>query len=196
MLDVGTPPNPETASIDLTVGDPLAGLTRWVAEGRVDAAAAQRAKQRWLERQAGEEATVAGVLYDLAERGRPVSITTRAGRRVRGPVIAVGADFAILRGVSSGDVVVPFGALALVRPAPGDLAATGDRMGSMELVFAEALSELAAECPRVLASAGGDEIRGELRSVGFDVAAILLDGTRRETAHVAIAALDHLIVLH
>ncbi len=195
MLGVRTPLNPESGSIDLTVGDPLAGLLRWVAEGRVDAAAVERAKQRWLERQAGEEATVAGVLFDLAERGRPVSITTRAGRRVRGPVIAVGADFAIMHGVSAGDVLVPFGALALVRPAPGDVAASGDRMGSVEMVFAEALSELAAESPRVLASAGGDEIRGELRSVGFDVAAIVLDGSRRETAHVAIGALDHLIVL-
>ncbi len=179
----------------LSPDDPLAALNRWVAEGAVDSAARARARQRWLERQAAEEATLSGVLVDLAERGRPVAAITVAGHRSRGCVVAVGADFVIVREERLGDVIIPLARLALVKAAPGEDAPTGDRPLGFEIMLADALVELAADRPTVVAAMGGEEIRGELRSAGFDVAALALDSPRRELVHVAVAALDHLVVL-
>ena len=49
--------------------------------------------------------------------------------------------------------------------------------------------------PTVLLSAANEEQRGELRSVGRDVLALMIEGERRETIHVAIDAIDHLVIL-
>ena len=182
--------------MNLGPGDPLAGLNRWVAEGSVDAAARARARQRWLERQASEEATISGVLMDLAERGCRLAITTTAGYHCCGVAVAVGANFVIIREARLGDIVVPLPRLATVRAAPGEGAPTGDRPLGLEMMLADALVELAADRPMVLASVGNEDIRGELRSAGFDVAAIGVDGPRRELVHLSVVALDHLVILH
>ncbi|NDH11437.1 MAG: hypothetical protein EBY44_06880, partial [Actinobacteria bacterium] len=81
-------PQPPDRPVDLTADDPLAALQRWVADGQVDEAARARSRRRWLENVATEEATLGGVLLDLAERGRPVIVRTLAGHRVTGPIIA------------------------------------------------------------------------------------------------------------
>jgi len=65
-------------------GDLAARLERWAAEARVDEAARRRSRERWLRRQAEEDATVAGVLADLLEAGRPVTVCSRTGRRHTG----------------------------------------------------------------------------------------------------------------
>ncbi len=179
----------------LTDHDPLAGLSGWLADGRVDEAAADRARQRWLERQAAEEATIAGVLLDLAERGRPVTVRTVGGRTVRGRVSALGADFVFVREARLGDVAVPLARVATVRASSGEDPAVGDRPPALAVVFAEALSELAVDRPLVLVSVAGDDIRGELRSAGTDVIAVAIDTPRREVVHVSTNALDHLVLL-
>ena len=179
----------------LTGDDPLAGLAGWIAEGRVDAAAAERARQRWLERQAAEESTLTGVLIDLAERARPVAVRTMAGHTARGLVVALGADFAVVREDRLGDVVIPLSAVVTVRPGPGDRPAVGDRPTTLEIMLAEALVELAADRPAVLVAVAGEEIRGELRSAGIDVIALALDTARRDVVNVAIGAIDHLVLL-
>ena len=68
---VDSDPQPPDRPVDLTSDDPLAALQRWVADGQVDEAARARSRRRWLEKVATEEATLGGVLLDLAERGRP-----------------------------------------------------------------------------------------------------------------------------
>ncbi len=186
---------PPRRPVSLSAGDPLAGLNRWVAEGSVDAAARARARQKWLERQAAEEATVMGVLADLAERGTALMVSTTSGHRSRGRAVAIGADFVIIREERLGDVVVPVRRLATVRAAPGHDSPTGDRPLGFEVMLADALTELAADRPTVVAAVGEEELRGELRSAGFDIAAIELDGPRRELVNVAMAALDHLVIL-
>ena len=188
-------PRPPQRPVNLGPEDPLAGLNRWVAEGSVDAAARARTRQRWLERQAAEEATVSGVLIDLAERGRPLALTTATGHRSLGPVVAIGVDFVVVREDRLGDVVIPLSRLATVKAAPGDGAPTGDRPLGFEIMLADALVELAADRPMVVAAVGSEEIRGELRSAGFDVVAVALDGPRRDLIHISMATLDHLVIL-
>jgi len=181
--------------LGLTADDPLAGLDGWLAAGRVDAAAAQRARQRWLERQAAEEATLSGVLMDLAERGRAVTVHDSLGHSTRGPVVALGADFVIVREPRLGDVVIPLEAVATVRAAPGESSVVGDRVVTLELVFAHALTELATQRPTVLISTAGEEFRGELRSVGVDVVSVAIESEHRDVIHVAMAAINHLVLL-
>ena len=54
----------------------LADLAVWMAEDRARGAAEARAKRRWLEQQAAEEATFTGLAIDLAERQLPVAVRT------------------------------------------------------------------------------------------------------------------------
>lgn len=143
---------------------------------------------------------MAGVLLDLGERREDVLLSTRGGATLRGSVVAIGADFVVVRDVRQGDTFVPLAAAALVRPAPGAGAPrrdapSGDRPVAYELVLAQALVELSAEGPAIRAVVGGTEVRGTLRSAGFDVAAVQLDGDRRDVVHLAVDAIDHLVVL-
>jgi hypothetical protein len=180
-------------------GDDLsARLERWAAEARVDDAARQRTRERWLLQQAEEGGSLAGVLCDLAERGTAVAVRTRAGRQHRGPVRAVGDDFvAVDPGSSgpSGPVFVALSAVSSVRVVPASAAApTGDRAVRTGLRLSEVLAGLAAERERVLIVAldGEDAIAGSLRSVGLDVVVVRLDGPDPATVYVPITAIAEL----
>lgn len=179
----------------LTADDPLSGLSKWLSEGRVDAAATARARQRWLERQATEDATLAGVLLDLGERSRRITVRTEGGTNIAGSIVALGADFVIVREDRSGDAFIPLGSVATVRGGPGDDPPVGDRSVALAAVLGEVLGQLAADGPTVKVVAGGDAIRGDLRSVGQDLLAVEVSSERREVAHVALHAIDHLILL-
>jgi hypothetical protein len=141
---VNSDPQPPDRPVDLTAGDPLAALQRWVADGRVDEAARARSRRRWLENAATEEATLGGVLLDLAERRRPVTVRTLVGHRITGPIIAVGADFIAVADARLGDTLMPTTRIATVQPAPGDDLPAGDRRHDVVLTFGDALMELAA----------------------------------------------------
>ena len=94
-------------------GDLTGDLARWLAEARVDEAAASRAREQSLRQQAGEEATLAGVLLDLAERGGAVVVDVAGGRRQRATVRAVAEDFCALR-TDQGEVLVAYAGIAAV----------------------------------------------------------------------------------
>lgn len=171
----------------------LARLDRWVAEARVDAAAAERARERWLRQIADESATFTGLLLDLAERGLPVVAQGRGRRRNRGTISAVGADFVAMRAAPGTDVLLAFGAIASVRPDDRAGGPTGDRATSFDLGLAEAIAAIAADRPRVLVvtMADGEGVAGELRSVGRDLVALRLDGGAG-SAYVPIASIAEL----
>ncbi len=179
----------------LSAVDPLAGLARWIADEAVGQAAGERARQAWLRQQAGESASLAGILTDHAEAGRRVVTSTLGGRRASGLITAVGIDFAAVREPDLGEVIIPLSRLAIVRTAPGDAAAIGDRAQHYEVVMAHALAELAAERPTVLVAAGNEAARGALQSVGTDVITVLINGPQRSSVHVALAAIDHIVIL-
>jgi hypothetical protein len=188
-------PHPPRDPPGLASGDPLSGLSKWLADGRVDDAAARRARQRWLERQAAQDATLAGVIVDLAERGGPVVVRTNAGATMRGHVVAVGADFVAVRERGVGDTLIPHTAICTIRAAPGEQSVVGDRLAALEVVLAEALVELAADRRPVRVVTAGAELRGQLRSAGRDVVVIATDGDRRDRVHVTMSSLDHLVML-
>lgn len=177
-----------------------ARLERWAAEARVDDAAASRARQRWLQRQAEEEGSLAGVLADLGDAGAPVRVHLRAGDPVVGVVQAVGEDVvAVAAARSAGRVaLVALAAVASVRTAPGVGAVTGDRAVVSSLRLVDVLGGLAAErAPVRVVTAGGEVLAGETRWVGRDV--LLLHtgagaGAGRAAAYLPVDALAVVVV--
>lgn len=167
-----------------------ARLDRWVADARVDDAALGRARERWLREVAEQEATLAGLLADLAERHVAVTLRATTGRRHHGTIQVIGTDFVGLRTASGGEVLVALHAIGSLRTTPAVEATLGDRMVVTELRLADVLSGLAEDRERVLlvTRAGDDVVAGVVRSVGHDVVVVRVDGERPSTAYVPTAA--------
>lgn len=183
---------PFEPSLGLDTGSSLEdALHRWTAEARVDERARERTREHWLRQQAAEDATFAGTLVDLAERGRPAGVQTVAGRSHQGSITAVGADFVLLRTMQGHDVLLPFDGITLLRPQPGEAETFGDRTLTIDVLFTEALHELAADRPRVLVvfRSPNQSVAGVLRSVGRDLLSLGLDGPDRLTASVPVSSI-------
>jgi hypothetical protein len=165
-----------------------------VSDARTADAAASRSRERWLRVQADESATFSGVLVDLAERATPVLVHGRAGRKHRGTIAAVAADFCALRTAGGRDVLLAFGGIGSIRPDSRGPGPVGDRVVHAELGLPEMLAMLVADRPRVLivTNTDTDGVAGELRSVGRDLVTLKLDGEPRATAYVAISAIAEL----
>ncbi|MGQ0832221.1 MAG: hypothetical protein ACT4OV_11135 [Microthrixaceae bacterium] len=168
-----------------------ARLERWATEVRVDEAARVRSRERWLAEVADQEATLAGVLIDFAERHVPVLIHSVTGRHHHGRIRVLGVDFVGLALATGAEVLVARAAVVLVRTAPTVDAATGDRMVTTELRLADVLAGMAADRERVrLVTREGDAtISGELRSVGHDVVVLRTDRDRPGVAYVPLDAI-------
>lgn len=173
--------------------DPLVEL---LDEVRAGDASAARVRERWLRSRAEDGATLAGTLLDLAERAAPVSVRTTTGRTSHGSVVAVGTDFAALKGEEGRYTCLRLQAVAAVRPAVGERAAvaTGDRLAPLDLLLVEVLAGLVPDRPRLVVLAGGDLVAGELRAVGIDVVTLRLDADRTSLCYVASAAVDEVVV--
>lgn len=167
----------------------------WIAGVLVDDAARQRTRARWLEQQAAEEGTFAGVLTDLAERARPIVVQLNTGRSHRGTVTMIGADVVGLRTSLGREVLVRQAAIASLRTLPGEPPTVGDRHVAHDLTLGEAISALAEHRTRVLlvGTDPAQAVAGELRATGRDVVTVRLDGAGG-TAYVAVASLTELSV--
>jgi hypothetical protein len=173
-------------------GDLVGDLTRWLAEQRADAAAAARARERWLRQAADEDALLSGVLLDLAERGATVVVQGTTGRTHRGQVRGVGEDFLALR-TAQADVLLRHDAVVAIR-ADGVPVGGSDRAHALDLGLGEAVAALAGERPRVLlVTRDGTGLAGELRSAGRDVLTLRLDDGAG-TVYVPLAALAEVTV--
>ncbi|MCB1003576.1 MAG: hypothetical protein KDB35_05260 [Acidimicrobiales bacterium] len=169
-------------------------LARWRRTALADAAADQRRRQHWLERQDGADATFAGVLVELAERGRRVSLTTVSGQRLTGWLLAVGTDVVVLEDPTGTRSLVALRAVSAageVDPHGAGERLTGTAAATADTTLSEVLAELATERPEVSMSFGaqGAHLRGRLVSVGRDTAALRLDGAGG-TAFVALANVE------
>ncbi len=155
-------------------------LERWAAGARAQEAADERVRERWLRQAAEEEASFAGLLADLAEGGRAVVVTTTAGRRHQGPVVAVGWDFVALAGEGR-LTLLTVDSIAELRQAPGAPAraavapGSGRSEGRLGVTLAEVLAQAIAVRPRVAVVLGTVTVVGELRAVGADVLSVRTD---------------------
>ncbi len=129
-----------------------------------------------MRRQAAEEATLAGVLVDLAERGAAVAIHTVAGHRHRGRITTVGRDVVGLVGPDGHVTLVHVDAVVAVRPQPGALPVTGDGRLDLSTTLRRELSELYHDRERArLTLLGGETVTGALDNVGLDVLGLTTD---------------------
>lgn len=158
-------------------------------EARAGEDVRQRAAARWLLRSAAESATFAGTLVDLAERGDHVAVRTRSGRTHRGSISAVGADFVVVA-----DTYVRVAAVVAIRGGPAS-AATGDRAVPRDVPLSAVLAERAVDRPVVVVvpDAGGEPVRGELRSAGVDVLTVVLDDG--SACHIPLTAVSEVLVV-
>ena len=175
-------------------GGLAARIDRWAADARVDEAARLRARERWLRDQAEEEGSLAGVLADIAERGVPVAVHVRGGRRHRAEIHALGADFVVLRSADA-DRIVALDAVTSVRVRPGETSTIGDRSVATSVRLVDVLADLAAERATVLlVMAGDDAVAGALRSVGQDVVGVRMVGAPAATAYVPVGAIVEVVL--
>lgn len=164
-----------------------ARLERWVAEARVEAAAAERSREHWLRAVAEQEATLGGVLLDLAEQHRPVVVTV-GGRRHRGVVRAMGADFVALQR-DGHERLLRLSAITLVQTTTEVAPVLGDRVITTDHRLEHLLDDLAADRARVLLVTTDDAtVTGEVRSVGTDVVVLRTDAQPPTAAYVPVPA--------
>jgi len=150
-------------------------FARLVADERAATAAQRRARERNLRAAALTDATLAGVLLDLAERGERVTIRTAFGRSITGHITLVAQDGLVLEG-PLGTSYLRFDGIATVRCRDARLPAepSGDRCPPRAASLAALLAELALERPRVAVAVAGEGsvVNGELRAVGADVVTV------------------------
>jgi len=170
-------------------------MARLIAEQRAKDAAKARIRERALRASATTDATLAGIVVDLAERAETVSVRTTAGRSLTGRVLAVARD-AIALDAGADTTYVPLVAIAAVRTAAGRVEPSGSRpLPAVSL--AALLADLAPERPTVRVAVAGDPTfwRGELRAVGADTLTLRLAGDPPTTAYVPLDQLSELTVL-
>lgn len=168
-----------------------AALARWAAEARTEDAARLRTHQHWARRAAGEDASLSGVLLDLAERHAEVVVRTRSGGRYHGLPAAMGQDFVAVRTHSAGHVLVRLEAIVAVGATTGAGATSlGDRAVPSGLSLGGVLGGLAAERERVRVVAAGHTEVGELVAVGRDLLVLRGDDPARSSTYVPLAAVE------
>jgi hypothetical protein len=167
-------------------------VERWVADARVTEAADARSRRHWLRGQLDAEATLRGVLVEVAERDDPVTMTTTAGATHSGRVDTVGADYLALD-ESGAMVLVPMAAVAHLRVA-GRGPAGADRRPAPDDArrLTDVLADLAAARERVVVRGGPNADRGTLVAFGQDVLTVRTDGPPSATVYVALASLSEL----
>ena len=164
-------------------------LDRLLDESRADDASAERVRERWLRRQAEEDARFVGVLLDLAESRRPVAITMAGGRVHHGTLTLVGADCAVLRDRGGHVVHLALRAMTAVVPDPGAASgpATGERAAASPATLLDLLLEIGSERPsvQVVTTGAPQGLTGRLLAVGTDVLTIRLEAEQGGTCYVA-----------
>lgn len=181
-------------------------LERWAADARARDAAEARARERWLRTQAEEEATLAGVLLDMAEQERSVTLHTTAGRSYAGRVQSVGEDFVAISTGGAPVTLVALSAVAVLRPegaeprratvpatAPDDGWSPATDPGSgraLGVGLADVLAQAAGHRPRVSIDVADQTVVGDLRTVGADVLTIRAAGRSSERPGLAVISLQ------
>lgn len=184
-----------TAVADHGHEDDLRALERWVADAVARESAEARARSRRLLDQASEDATFAGTLLDLAERGSVV-LGTSAGT-FTGVVAAVGRDFVAMATTAGRIAFVAMAGVETIRGGPGaPRSFAGDRRAPLDAGLAAALATIAADRPRVkVQTISGDAAQGDLLAVGDGVITIRLDDVDRSVAYVRVESIVALTVL-
>jgi hypothetical protein len=145
---------------------------------RTDAASERRRRESWLRRQAADDASLVGVLVDLAENGHVVRVTTDGGGRHQGRLRGAGRGVVVLD-CGRTRVFVAADAVTTVQAVPGErrvVSPVGHRVSDDLATIADLLShEVDGEVEVTLVTRSGQVVSGELVSVGRDVVMVRPD---------------------
>lgn len=162
-------------------------LQRWLAEVRVDDAARERSRTAELHARAAEDATLAGVLVDLAGRGESVGLVMRSGQQHRGAVRLVGPDAVVMHLETRQWLVARFDSIASLRVLSSP-PVTGEAEPSTTSRYVRLAVAVAEPGAWVVATSGPTNLGGTLVSAGTDVLLLRLDNG--DHAYVALAATE------
>ena len=177
-----------TDAFDAPRGD---AIDRLLGELRVAEAARSRARVGALKAHAAEDATVIGVLADLAERGVPVMMTTIHGRRHRVEVLAVGPDAAVFAVGADEWLVTRLASIASLRLVSGD-PVHGEGSMTTTSSFGRILARAAdpGDCLRLALT--GEIVTGAVVSLSAEVALLRLDSGA--LTYVSLGAVEEALV--
>lgn len=160
-------------------------------DARQEAAVADRSHRRHHGEATAADASLHGVLLDLAEQGRDLLLATTVGRAVRGRVRSLAQDHVEVA-TATGAAWVRLDAVAVVRPSSGPVTTGGGaRPAPATGHLVAALRELVERRATVEAVVlGGATVRGTAVSIGRDVLTLAEPATSQEQLlHLATTAL-------
>jgi hypothetical protein len=182
----------EVGKGELSGDELVAAFARWAADQRVNEAARRRSRERWLRQQATEDATMAGILTDLAERRAEVVANTRT-HQVAGRMLGVAKDFFVIEGRDGAGVLVATEHLARISPLSREAQLadpSGDRPPPLSLRLIDAFAMLASDRrPIRLGLIAGEAVAGDLVAVGRDVVTLRAN-PRAVKVFVAFSAIE------
>jgi hypothetical protein len=159
----------------------LAAFSRWAAEQRIEEAARTRSRERSLRDQTAGEATWSGLLVDLGETGREMTLEV-GRRRIRGRLVGVARDFCVVEQENGRPALIPTDRIVAIWK---DTPASGSRFPHLDLSFDSAVAGLADErAPVSLFLDTGSQVTGELIGSGLDLVTVRTDSTTRRTVHL------------
>lgn len=164
-------------------------LRRLLATARADAAARSRAGIGALRDLVGEDATLPGILVDLADDGRSVRLAI-GGEAVVGTVARVSTGGVHLIGPAS-EALVRLGAIDAIETV-GRSRLDGDGRTIPSGSWAALLDEVVERGDDVRIGTGATHRRGTVVSIGPDV--VVLDATDGSTTYARTDAIDVVIV--
>jgi hypothetical protein len=170
----------------------------------VGRAASGRARARSLIDQSAAEATLSGLLVDLAEEAAEVTLglasTDRVASRGAGPgagqvagrLVGVGRDLLIVDRPGRGAALVRTAAVTSVTPlgsAVGPARPGGRRPPGLDLTMAAALDALGADGAPVMVRTSDATFAGVVLACGEDVVTLRTEGADRRPVYVALGAI-------
>jgi hypothetical protein len=177
-----------TDGFDQPRGD---AVDRWLSEIRVVEAARSRARVGALKAHAAEDATMVGVLADLAERGAPVMLSTVHGRRHRVEVLVVGPDAAVFALGTGESLVMRVTAIASLRLVGGD-PVHGEGSITTTSRFGRILARAADPGDRLRLAVGGETVTGAVVALSAEVALLALESGA--LTYVSLDAVEEALV--
>jgi len=170
---------------------------RLLRSARADDATRSRASVVALRELAAEEATILGVLHDLADRRGRVRLVVQGVRRV-GEVVEVWSGGVVLAGATAGasattavEVLVRADAIDVVTSPDGDRL-HGDERSTPQRSWPVLVHARVESGDEVELMVGGVSLRGRIRSVGIEVLA--LAGAGGTVDYVRTEAIDSVII--
>jgi hypothetical protein len=175
-------------------------LIGWTADARAEDELALRTSLHWKRQQAMGEATAAGLLLDLVERGTSVALLTSYGERYGGTLLAVGIDFlAVAQERQAPTLLLRTDCLAAVDvdTHPRSAGVPSNRSippGARSL--GDVLADLADARARIRCKVRGETGRraGSIAGVGDDLVTLHVDGPPPSTSFLTLAHLVEVLL--